>query len=540
VSNYTKTTNFTAKDSLSTGNPLKIVRGSEHDTEYNNISTAIGTKADTASPALTGTATAVNLTVSGALVVGADTVTTNTATQTLTNKTLTSPTINGGAISATTLSTSSATITGGTVTGITDLAVADGGTGASSATDARTNLGLGTIATQAASAVAVTGGAIDGTTVGTTTRSTVKATTLDLGLSTQSVAIGQGNASIMKNRIINGAMAIDQRNAGASLNLSATGQYTIDRWQAWEDTDGTMTAQQSSVAPAGFTNSLLFTTGTADSSLAAGQFCATQQRIEGFNVADLGFGTANAQTFTLSFWVRSSLTGTFGGSFKNSASTRSYPFTYSISVANTWEQKSVTVAGDTSGTWLTTNGIGLTVTFGLGVSSTQSGTAGSWQSSDFLSATGAVSVIGTAGATFYITGVQLEVGSSATGFEYVNYQTSLANCQRYYYKFLNNNGVGTGWYGQATTSLSTTRSIGSPITLPVPARTTPSVSFSNLNLVNVQGITTYAVTVANIYSGYSLYGTSFALDLTTSGITAGTVYFFYIADGGSVAYSMEL
>jgi hypothetical protein len=236
-----------------------------------------------------------------------------------------------------------------------------------------------------------------------------------------------------------------------------------------------MTAQQSSVAPAGFTNSLLFTTGTADSSLAAGQFCATQQRIEGFNVADLGFGTANAQTFTLSFWVRSSLTGTFGGSFKNSASTRSYPFTYSISVANTWEQKSVTIAGDTSGTWLTTNGIGLSIAFGLGVSSTQSGTAGSWQSSDFLSATGAVSVIGTAGATFYITGVQLEVGSSATGFEYVNYQTSLANCQRYY-QFAGNGTSGTTLYGFPANASSTFRI--AQFNMPVAMRTAPTVTYT--------------------------------------------------------------
>jgi hypothetical protein len=132
--------------------------------------------------------------------------------------------------------------------------------------------------------------------------------------------------------------------------------------------------------------------------------------------------------------VRSSLTGTFGGSFANGAFNRSHPFTYTISAANTWEQKSITIAGDTSGTWLTTNGIGLYVLFGLGVGSTLSGTAGSWSGSSFFSATGATSVVGTNGATFYITGVQLEVGSTATSFEYLDYGRSLIQCQRYYAK----------------------------------------------------------------------------------------------------------
>ena len=157
------------------------------------------------------------------------------------------------------------------------------------------------------------------------------------------------------------------------------------------------------------------------------------QFIEGLNVADLAWGTASAATVTLSFWVRSSLTGTFGGAFSNSASNRSYPFTYTINSANTWEQKTITVAGDTSGTWLTTSGIGIKVWFGLGVGSTYSGTAGSWSGNTYLSATGATSVVGTNGATFYITGVQLEAGSAATPFENRSYGTELSLCQRYYY-----------------------------------------------------------------------------------------------------------
>ena len=237
-------------------------------------------------------------------------------------------------------------------------------------------------------------------------------------------------SSVFRNRIINGAMVIDQRNAGASVT-PASGDYTVDRFQAVLTQSSKFTAQQSTTAPTGFVNSLKITSSSAYS-VAAGDIFAVQQVIEGYNIADLGFGTASAKTFTISFWVNCSLTGTFGGSLRNADNTRSYPFTYTISSANTWEQKIVTVIGDTSGTWQTTNSAGIKVEFGLGGGATYSGTAGSWASANYQTATGATSVVGTNGATFYITGVQLEVGSSATGFEYVNYQTSLANCQRYF------------------------------------------------------------------------------------------------------------
>jgi hypothetical protein len=241
------------------------------------------------------------------------------------------------------------------------------------------------------------------------------------------------NYTGFKNRIINGAMVIDQRNAGASVTMSNAVVFTVDRWWSFEDSDGTMTAQRSTTAPAGFINSLVCTTTSADASLGATQRVVINQGIEGFNIADLGWGTANAQTVTLSFWVRSSLTGTFGGALKN-AGTRSYPYSYTISAANTWEFKTVTVAGDTSGTWATDNTVGMQVQFGLGVGSTYSGTAGAWVSADLNSVTGAVSVVGTNGATFYITGVQLEKGSTATSFDYRPYGTELALCQRYFYK----------------------------------------------------------------------------------------------------------
>lgn len=247
-----------------------------------------------------------------------------------------------------------------------------------------------------------------------------------------------------KNRIINGAMVIDQRNAGASVTAN-DGVFGVDRFKYAMSQASKGTSQQSSTAPTGFTKSLLFTSSAA-TSLAAGDFYVVRQIIEGFNVADLAWGTAAAASVTLSFWARSSLTGTFGGAFQNAASSRFYAFSYTISAANTWEYKTVVIAGDTSGTWTTDNTAGLTTTFGLGVGTTYSGTAGSWGATGYLSATGAVSVVGTSGATFYITGVQLEKGSTATAFDYRPYGTELALCQRYFETTVSNTELAYSGY----------------------------------------------------------------------------------------------
>jgi hypothetical protein len=243
--------------------------------------------------------------------------------------------------------------------------------------------------------------------------------------------ISADNSLGFRNRIINGDMRIAQRGTAA---VTVTASYPVDRFLIPFDNDGAYSAQQSSTAPSNFTNSLQFTTTTADASLSALQYAILRQNIEGFNFSDANFGTANAKTVTLSFWVRSSLTGTFGGALNNNAVDRSYPFTYTISVADTWEYKSVTIAGDTSGTWLTNNSVGARVHWGLGVGSTYSGTAGAWAGATYFSATGAVSVIGTLNATWYVTGVQFEVGSVATPFERRPFGTELALCQRYYYR----------------------------------------------------------------------------------------------------------
>ena len=281
---------------------------------------------------------------------------------------------------------------------------------------------------------------------------------------------------VLKNRIINGDMRIDQRNAGASFTPT-NGSYGLDRWTFAATQASKFTAQQNAgsvTPPTGFSNYLGITSSSAYS-ITSGDIFYVRQPIEGFNTADLAFGTANAQTVTLSFWVRSSLTGTFGGALQNSAENRSYPFSYTISAANTWEKETITITGDTSGTWIgATNGIGISVIFGLGNGSTYSGTANAWAGAQYFAPTGATSVVGTNGATFYITGVQLEQNTSATPFERRLYGQELANCQRYYI------GDGTVYYSQGATDAAYNTE-GMFINLPTQMRVDPTVVGYNWN-----------------------------------------------------------
>jgi hypothetical protein len=275
-------------------------------------------------------------------------------------------------------------------------------------------------------------------------------------------------------------MVIDQRNAGASVAITTSDNYITDRFFGVVAANSKLTGQQNAgsvTPPAGFANYLGMTVAAAANvTVGASEVYAVGQQVEGFNMADLAWGTASASAITLSFWVRSSVTGTFGGSLRNSGGTRSYPFTYTISAANTWEQKSVTIAGETSGTWLATNGIGIRLLFGLGVGSTLSGTAGSWASANYVSATGATKLIETNSATFYITGVQLEKGSTATSFDYRPYGTELALCQRYYYR------IQEGGFARLGVVPSTNTNRESPIFFPVTMRSAPTVTLTNTSV----------------------------------------------------------
>jgi hypothetical protein len=335
-------------------------------------------------------------------------------------------------------------------------------------------------------------------------------------------------------------MVIDQRNAGASVTpANATVTYTLDRWFVFEDTDGACSIQQVTDAPTGFVNSLKFTTTTADSSLSASQRVFLAQRIEGFNTADLAWGTASAAPVTLSFLVKSSLTGTFGGALQNGAFNRAYPFTYTISAANTWEQKTVTIAGDTTGTWTTNNTSGIQVAFGLGVGTDNSGTAGSWAASNLQSATGAVSVIGTLNATWQATSVQLEKGSTATSFDYRPFGTELALCQRYFLGF-SNPGADTNIVAISGSGVNTTTAwIAFP--LPVQMRTQPSMSVSALALADgVNAVTN--VSSAAVRTDVST-SRLMLVDITAaSGLTQFRPYYarFQTSGSGSIQISAEL
>jgi hypothetical protein len=331
-----------------------------------------------------------------------------------------------------------------------------------------------------------------------------------------------------RNKIINGAMTIDQRNAGASVTANG-GIFPVDRFVFNTSQDGKATAQRSTVAPSGFTNSLLYTSSSAYSVLSSDLF-ALEHRLEGFNTSDLAFGTASASAVTASFWVRSSLTGSFGGALTNSARNRSYPFSYTISAANTWEYKTVTIAGDTSGTWSSDNSRSLILIFSLGAGSTYSGTAGSWSGSTLTQPTGSTSVVATSGATFYLTGVQLEAGDTATPFEHRSYGQELALCQRYFQKYTN-----PPLRGVASTVSTSGRSA---MVLPNTMRASPTVSISGtLSIFDGGGVDTTTV-----------IGVSYAradkveLDLVTTGtLNVGNPTCVYEGGvGGSISLSAEL
>ncbi len=330
---------------------------------------------------------------------------------------------------------------------------------------------------------------------------------------------GTGGFVGMKNRIINGAMMIDQRNAGASVTIvSSTTTYTVDRWNIFENGSMSFTAQQSTTAPAGFKNSLLVTSTAAVTPSAADRSALTQT-IEGFNIADFGWGTANAATITLSFWVRSSLTGQFGGSLQDGAQAYSYPFAFTINAANTFEYKTITIAGPTSGTWNFDNTTGVRVAFDLGMGSDLLGTAGAWVSADKRGATGDTRINGTNGATFYITGVQLEKGTSSTSFDYRPYGTELALCQRYCFaaRPINNGGIiGLGQAYSATNAI-----IG--VNIPASMRSAPTVTRNGLSVWNANVGSDLAVSSISVADGTPSF---VRLDVTVaSGLVAGNAVF---------------
>ena len=329
-----------------------------------------------------------------------------------------------------------------------------------------------------------------------------------------------------RNRIINGDMRIDQRNAGASTSVSAgTTFYGTDRFAGFFGASATgCTTQQSTTAPTGFINSLKFAVGTGASS-SSGQSAWLGHRIEGLNVTDLGWGTANAETVTLSFYVYASATGTYSVVLQNSAGDRSYVATYTVSSANTWEQKTITVTGDTSGTWLTTNGTGIIIRWDLGSgSSYNTATTSAWQSSDYRNVSSQVNVIGTSSATFYITGVQLEAGSVATPFEHRQYGQELALAQRYFWRTTGDDfaGIGAGTVRSSTSARAV-------IVNPTPMRAKPSISIAGTFRGSAGGANLTITTIAAAWSGVVSSMTEFVV----SGATTGQGFIIHHLDNTS-------
>ena len=298
-----------------------------------------------------------------------------------------------------------------------------------------------------------------------------------------------------KNRIINGDMRIDQRNGGTTVTLTSSSVYTLDRFSGVAGGNGAIDVQQVADAPAGFNNSLKCTVSTADTNLQNEEYFIIQ-KIEGYNFADFNFGTANAETITISFWVKASVAGSYGFSIKNSGTTRTYPTSYAISAGelNTWVKKTITISGDTSGTWDKNDGVGLEVHFNLGAGSAFKGTANTWSSNNYSAATGSLNWISTSAATFYITGLQVELGTVATPFERRSYGQELALCQRYYqtgnFKF----------WGYTIANAA----FGGTISFSTQMRTNPSVSTPNA----VGGNFSAVVVESTHKGGFVLYGSA--------------------------------
>ena len=307
-------------------------------------------------------------------------------------------------------------------------------------------------------------------------------------------SINSINTFGFKNRIINGDMRIAQRGTSAT-NPTANGYTTIDRLANWAHPSDTSswTISQSTSAPTGFQYSALVTASNVAYTIGnAGSYNTIHQVIEGVNCADLMWGTANAKTCTFSFWVNCSLTGTFSGYFYNNGYNYCYPFTYTISTANTWTYITITVPGPTGGTWLTNTGLGIEVGLTLSSGSAYQGTANTWQSAGYkIAVANTVNVLATSGATFYTTGWQFEVGTQATSFDFRDYTRELQMCQRYYYRIQALSG--TGGVNILTVNLYTYQSGYSPIILPVAMRANPTGSYSAVSDFYVGSNGSYSV-----------------------------------------------
>lgn len=348
-----------------------------------------------------------------------------------------------------------------------------------------------------------------------------------------------GTTTGFKNRIINGGMQITQRGTASVTAVDSGATFPVDRFFVYSTPTSKFTAQVTTANPSstGGQTACLGITSSSAFTVTSGTLGVLEHRIEGYNVADLQYGYSNAKTVTLSFWVYCSLTGTFGGSIVAGSGTRSYPFTYTISSANTWQQISVTIPGDTTTVNNTTTGTGLIVSWSMGAGSVYSGTAGSWQTGELYNATGSVNLIATNGATFYITGCQLEVGTTATNFDFRSIGTELSLCQRYCFAFNDSTSAGNASYGVGNVFNASNINICGffPISMRI-APTGITVTSPTSFFIGTGGSNTTTSSIS--YGGCST--SSYGLSCAATGVTSGTVILLNNSRGGQLLWSAEL
>ena len=322
------------------------------------------------------------------------------------------------------------------------------------------------------------------------------------------------------NIVDNAAFQVDQRNSGAAVTpANTTVTYGPDRWYMYKNTAATFTIDQDTTAPSGFSYSLKVTNTGTDSSISATDRAIIVHRIEGNKIRHLRCGSSDAATVTLSFYVRSSVTGTHGGAFRNhDANQRAYPFTYTINDADTWERKSITLTLDVTGTWNTDESLGLQLMWGLGVGTDFSATADAWGDGDKNSASGATTaMLSTSSATWYITGVQLEVGSQPTEFEHKSYADYLQQSHRYFYRYRKTNA-----YGEFVTIRTYSSDDGTGIhSFPTPMRVQPTLSIDKtVNSTNF-AYSLNSISVASSDANVTSIGVACASSSASAFVTGG-------------------
>jgi hypothetical protein len=340
-----------------------------------------------------------------------------------------------------------------------------------------------------------------------------------------------------KNRVINGDFRISQYNSSNSIT-PVDSTYFIDRFIWNQSITGKITFQQNAgsvTPPSGFVNYAGFTS-TSSYSLLSTDYWLLRHRIEGYNMADFAWGTANAKTVTLSFWVYSSLPGTFGGIIQNQQVNYNYTYSYTINSANTWQYVTITIPGPTSGTWYNDVRTGIDLWFSLGCGSSSTGAPGTWGSPRIFAPTGQVNVAGTSGAVWNITGIQFEVGTQATAFDYRDYGRELQLCQRYYQRISGNTTNPNFLNG----TLWTTTSVYAPMMFPTTMRTAPTFNYSTSTSLFTAFTASATGSTTTISAYTNTYGAELNPALSAGLATTGYSVFLRFATTGWVDFSAEL